>query len=314
MAGWIILGVLVVIVFVLIGMYNSLVQLRVRADKPIAGAQMALASGAASSLPVTRVDERTFESRLTLAREGSYRASVADAHGLRGESVEYFIRLVADRPPEIHIVRPSGDQEITPLEEVTIEAKAGDDFGVAAMDMVFAVSGGREHVVPFQKMTGTSTARAGSRLLAAEALGVKPGDVISYYARARDVPHAKPSTLAHSEMYFLEVKPFDEEYSVADSSAMAAATGTELAGLIAAQKEVISATWNLQRRTGAGRSTADVRAVASAQAELKTRTERAAAAGRPVRRRFGGAFFQFGSGAQPRGESCLAADAFIPRL
>ena len=32
MAGWIILGVLVIIVFLLIGMYNSLVQLRVRAD------------------------------------------------------------------------------------------------------------------------------------------------------------------------------------------------------------------------------------------------------------------------------------------
>src|SRR5258708_35032087 len=32
MAGWIILGILVVIVFILIGMYNSLVQLRVRAD------------------------------------------------------------------------------------------------------------------------------------------------------------------------------------------------------------------------------------------------------------------------------------------
>lgn len=32
MVGWIILGVLVVIVFLLIGMYNSLVQLRVRAD------------------------------------------------------------------------------------------------------------------------------------------------------------------------------------------------------------------------------------------------------------------------------------------
>jgi LemA protein len=32
MAGWIFLGVLVVLVFVLIGMYNTLVQLRVRAD------------------------------------------------------------------------------------------------------------------------------------------------------------------------------------------------------------------------------------------------------------------------------------------
>src|SRR5215467_4930454 len=32
MAGWIVLGVLVVIVFLLIGMYNSLIQLKVRAD------------------------------------------------------------------------------------------------------------------------------------------------------------------------------------------------------------------------------------------------------------------------------------------
>jgi LemA protein len=32
MAGWIILGVLVVIVFVLVGMYNTLIQLRVRCD------------------------------------------------------------------------------------------------------------------------------------------------------------------------------------------------------------------------------------------------------------------------------------------
>src|SRR5215831_12548523 len=32
MVGWIVLGVLVVIVFLLIGIYNSLVQLKVRAD------------------------------------------------------------------------------------------------------------------------------------------------------------------------------------------------------------------------------------------------------------------------------------------
>ena len=274
------------------------VRLRVRADKPIAAARVALGSGVPSP-SVTRVDGRTFESTLTLARDGSYRASVSDADGLGGETVEYFIRLVADRPPEIHIVRPAGDQEITPLEEVTIEARADDDFGIASMDMVFAVAGGREHVVPFQTITGDATARVGSRLIAAEDLGVKPGDVISYYARARDVPHAKAPSLAHSEIYFLEVKPFNEEYAMADSSAMAAATGTELAGLIAAQKEVISATWNLQRRAGAGSSAADVRAVANAQAEVKTRTERAASSARPMRRGAGGMFFQFD--AQPRG-------------
>ena len=284
------------------------VRLRVRADKPIANAHVATGS-AGTALPIARVDARTFESTLTLAHDGSYRATVLDADGLRGESVEYFIRLVDDRPPDIHIVRPAGDQQITPLEEVTIEARADDDYGIASMDMVFAIAGGPQHVVPFQTFAGTSTARIGSRLIAAEELGVKPGDVISYYARARDVPHAKASTLAHSEIYFLEVKPFTEEYSLAESQAMAAATGTELEGLIAAQKEVISATWNLQRRAAAGMSRDDVRAVATAQAEVKARTDRAAGA-HPVRRGFGGMFFQVDSErAQPGGGSGNVAEA-----
>jgi hypothetical protein len=266
------------------------VRLRVRADKPVAAAAVTL--GAAADTPVRRLDERTFESFLTLTRDGSYRASVTDADGLRGESVEYFIRLAGDRPAEIHIVRPAGDQQITPLEEVTIQAKADDDYGVASMDMVFAVAGGPERVVRFQTLSGAATSRVGSRMIAAEELGVKPGDVISYYARATDVPHAKASTLSRSEIYFLEVKPFDAEFSAADSQAMAASTGTELDGLIAAQKEVISATWNLQRRAGTGTSIDDVRAVANAQAEVKTRTERAAAMSRP-RRGIRGMFFQF---------------------
>jgi len=268
---------------------DTRVRMRVRADRPIAAAYVALGSG---SVPTSRVDARTFESTLTLAADGSYRAFVQDAGGRRGESVEYFIRLVTDRPPEIHIVRPAGDQEITPLEEVTIEAQADDDFGIASMDMVFAVAGGPEHVVAFQSTSGPPTARTGRRLLAAEELGVKPGDVISYYARARDVPHAKLPTLAHSEIYFLEVKPFNEEYSLAESQAMASSAGTELAGLIAAQKEVISATWNLQRRAKAGTSSDDLKAVAQAQAEVQARTERASGA-RPFRRGAGGMFFQF---------------------
>jgi len=116
----------------------------------------------------------------------------------------------------------------------------------------------------------------GIRLLPAEELGVKPGDVITYYARARDVGRGKRSTEATSDIYFLEVKPFNEEYSLAQSQAMAASTGNQLEGLISAQKEIISATWNLERRSGAGRSAADIKGVADAQAELKARAEQAA--------------------------------------
>src|SRR5207253_11506821 len=125
-------------------------------------------------------------------------------------------------------------------------------------------------------------------VLAVEDMKVKPGDVIAYYARARDIPRGKQSTLARSEIFFLEVKPFNEEYSLAQSQAMGAGAGQQqLEGLISSQKEIISATWNLERRSTAGRSPADVKSVADAQAELKGRAEVAAGAGggaRPRRR------------------------------
>jgi hypothetical protein len=155
------------------------------------------------------------------------------------------------------------------------------------MDLVYSVAGGPEKVVPFSGLSGTELARIGSRMLAVEDLKVKPGDVIAYYARAWDVPRAKRSTMARSEIFFLEVKPFNEEYSLAQSQAgMQAAAATQLDGLISAQKEIISATWNLERRSPAGTSSTDVKGVADAQAELKGRAERAAGA-QQQRRRIG---------------------------
>jgi hypothetical protein len=168
--------------------------------------------------------------------------ALVDADGLRSDGTEYFVRVMDDHPPEVHILRPTGDQGVTSLEEVPIEARADDDFGIESFDMVYSVSGGAEKAVPFTSLGGLPTARIGSRMLAIEDLHVKPGDVIAYYARARDVAHAKVSTLARSEIFFLEVKPFNEEYSLAQSQAMAASTGTQLEGLISAQKEIISAT------------------------------------------------------------------------
>ena len=269
------------------GPAGTRVRLLVHADKPIVQGRLAFAEGkaAVATVPLAAAGDRVLSSTLTLKEEASYRVALVDADGLSSQGVEYFVRVMDDRPPVVHILRPSGDQQITPLDEVPIEARADDDFGIASLEMVYSVGAGAEKVVPFTTLGGTELARIGSRMLAAEDLKVKPGDVIAYYARARDVARAKQSTVARSEIFFLEVKPFNEEYSLAQSQAgMSAATGTQLEGLIAAQKEIISATWNLERRAGAGRSATDVKDVADAQAELKARAEQAAGAARQRRR------------------------------
>lgn len=273
------------------GPAGTRVRLVVHADKPVTSGNLAFSQGRPAAA-LAKVDDRTLAVSMTLEGEAAYRVALVDPDGLASESVEYFVRVMDDRPPEVHIMRPSGDEPITPLQEVPIEARADDDFGIAKLEMVYSVGGGAEKVVPFTKFTGTEIAKIGSRMLAAEDLKVKPGDVIAYYARAWDVPHAKRSTMTRSEIFFLEVTPFNEEYSLAMSQAgMQASTGTQLDGLISAQKEIISATWNLERRAAAGRSATDIKGVADAQAELKTRAEKTA--GSPQQRRgFGRQFLQ----------------------
>ncbi|MEX1129347.1 MAG: DUF4175 family protein, partial [Vicinamibacterales bacterium] len=261
------------------------VRLAIHTDKPIAAGQLAMSGGASM---LKSAGDQVLQAELVLSKDDSYRVRLTDRDGLASDDdSEYFIRLMDDRPPDVRILRPTADQGITPLEEVAIEARAEDDYGIASLDLVYAVSGGPEHTVPFRQIVGSDTQRTGSYLLAAEDLKVQPGDVITYYAKARDVGRGKRPTETRSDIFFLEVRPFNEEFVAAQSQAGARGGGDQqLDSLIAAQKEIISATWNIERRAAGGRSAADIKAIAQAQAELKARAERALGGGRPPVRDF----------------------------
>jgi len=247
------------------------VRLRIHADKSITQGELAL--GRSPRVSMRQIGDRTFETELVLAKDDSYRIRIADTDGLQSrDEAEYFIRLMDDRPPDVRILRPSADQQITPLEEVPIEARADDDYGIGQFELVFAVAGGSEHVVPFDRITGTDIQKIGTRLLPAEDLHVKPGDVITYYARATDIGRGKRPTQATSDIFFLEVKPFNEEFIAAESYA-SGASDPQIESLIQGQKEIITSTWNVERRSQAARSSNDVKAIAAAQAELKARAE-----------------------------------------
>jgi hypothetical protein len=257
------------------GPAGTRVQVTIHTDKPVQSAALTLTGGQPVVLS-PRGGEMVGE--LTITGDGSYRVALADGDGLTnpGET-EYFIRTLQDRPPDVRIIRPASDRQVTPVEEVSIEAAADDDFGVEALDLVYSVRGGAEQVVPFDRR-GSGTAVTGSRMLYLEDLGVRPGDFVAYYARARDVGRGRRSTEARSDIFFLEVTPFEQELKAADSQGMGAGGGDNeqsLEELIQGQKEIVTATWNLDRRgrESGVRSEDDVRAVGRAQRDLRSRTQ-----------------------------------------
>lgn len=282
------------------GPAGTKVRVTVTADKPIARGHLTLADG--STVPLDG-NEHVLDAGLTIQEDGSYRVALADTDGLESAGdTEYFIRTLLDRPPDVRIMRPGGDKQVTSLEEVAIEARADDDFGIQSFDLVFQKPGEPEKAVPFRGERGGLTV-TGTHTMFLEDLGVQPGDFLTYYARARDVGRGRTTSEARSDIFFLEVKPFEEEFVAAQSQAMAQGgmSGSGMQELAEAQKEIIVATWKLDargRRARDARSKDDIKAVGKAQSDLKARVDRAAGAmnrtmADPRRRRFGG-------GAQPR--------------
>ncbi|MBS1817405.1 MAG: hypothetical protein JSU08_05730 [Acidobacteria bacterium] len=263
------------------GPEGTQVVVKVHTDVPVANGRMMLAADKALALQAQSPTLLT--AALRIAENGSYRVALADADGMKSEGdTEYFIRILDDRPPDVHIVRPASDRRVTRLEEVEIAAEAQDDFGVAALDLVYAVKGGAEKVVPLG-IPPHSTAVTGRYMLYLEDLDVAPGDFVSYYVRARDLPRGKRASESRSDIFFLEVKPFQEEFTLAQTqAAMGGGSGNpQLDDLVAAQKEIVVATWKLDRRSRdaqGAQSESDIRAVAKSEADLKLRVEQTSSA------------------------------------
>ena len=253
---------------------GTAVRLRIQTDRPAAAGKMTLADGAPIAL--TPESPTLLSGTLTVSSDNSYRVELADSDGLSNPGdTEYFIRTLADRPPEVHVVKPASDRSVTQLEEVEIEAQADDDYGIQRMDLMYSVRGGPEQRLAFDVPQATSV--TGRRTLYLEDLGVKPGDFVSYYVRAKDLARGKRASEARSDIFFLEVKPFEQEFSLAESQSMAGSGyNGSIDDLVNAQKQVVVATWKLDRRsrsTNGAQSEADVRTVSKTETDLKTRVE-----------------------------------------
>jgi hypothetical protein len=254
------------------------IQLTITADKSVANGQVKLADGSAVALTG---HNQVFTADLVVAKDSSYRVALNDVDGLSNDGgTEYLIRMLNDRPPDVRIVRPAGDKEVAPLEEVVLEARADDDYGVRSLELVIKANSGKEKVVPIGAPI-SGTVATGDLTLFLEDLKVKPGDVVTYYARATDVGKGRRPTESRSDIFFLEVKPYEEEFVASEGqSGGQGEQQTGLEELIAQQKDIMAATWKLDaraRRAGASAlSPPDVKAIGRAQSALQAKAEEVA--------------------------------------
>ncbi len=201
------------------------------------------------------IDGNVGTASFTVNQDGVYRISATDFSGLQSQNpLDYFIRSIADNPPELALKRPGRDQDVMPLEEVVLEMDASDDYGLSEFTLNYSVVGADEVQVDFLPESNVRSV-SGNELIYLEDLGVEPGDFVSYFLTLADNNGLEGPNEVISDIYFLQVIPTDQEFRrnpgmQGGGGGAGGGQGGDSSALVSIQKDIIAATWKLRNRQG----------------------------------------------------------------
>jgi hypothetical protein len=202
-----------------------------------------------STLHLSPTGARDFSGSFMLQRSGSYVVQVTEfPKRSHPASHEYAVEAIEDEAPKVTVTRPMRDVRATSLEEVFSEVKAEDDIGLGRVELHYSVNGASEKTVGLYRGNSQERSVTASHTFFLEELNLQPGDIISYYAKGWDRNNVTGPTASSSDIYFIQIRPFEQNYRQNQQSAMPGGAGNEgQEALSRQQKEIISATFKLMR-------------------------------------------------------------------
>lgn len=229
-------------------------------NKPVVSARLVPKDAAGAELAL-RVETNRPAATLTnfpLATSGTYELRLLDADGRTNKTAPQFvINVLPNRAPELKLTSPRGDIRPSALEEVAFDGTVWDDFGVLAHGLAYTVAGEEPKFIELGRAVPAKEKRAFHHVLRLEDLGVAPDQFLSWFAWADDIgPDGQPRRTT-SDLYFAEVRPFEEIFREGQGNESQSAEqqsnqqqdqpGNPSGRLAELQKQIISATWKLQR-------------------------------------------------------------------
>lgn len=185
---------------------------------------------------------------ISVNEPGKYQIGARVADEFVALSDEYTIEIVADEKPTIQIRKPGRDWRATSIEEVPVHIQAEDDFKLRDVSLLYSVNGGEWKKMP---VGGGSKRSENQSLLSMEELGAKaadsehlvPGDLVSYYAVAKDRKQS-----VQTDLFMVQVQPFERTFKQGQGGGGGGGGMADEQGAISErQREILLATWNLQR-------------------------------------------------------------------
>ena len=233
-------------------------------NKEVASAQWIDENGKTTQLAPLSEDPTNYRIEETPTGSTRYRLELVDQQGRTEKmSEEFIVKVIPNREPELKLASAS-DQRVSPIQEMMVGAKVQDDFGILRAGISISIGDNEPNEIELPA-TGESDIAKKKRdlmhLIDLESMQAKADQLVTYHFWTEDLDRNGQPRRVDSEIFFAEIRPFEELFREGDASATqqrqqqqqqqggspGAQQAEELAEL---QKKIITATWNLLRGTG----------------------------------------------------------------
>ncbi len=238
----------------------SELRFKARVNKPVAQAELFGEDKTSIPLKPGAEGELVLEGSLRLEKSGRYRLHLVDDKE-RANVKPPWITLTAqpNTLARIEVVFPKRDLQVSALQELPVEARVWDDIGVMRSGATVTVAGQPREVVFGHAVSMPNKKLDLSELINLEREGAQPRQLVSYHFWAEDTGPKGEVRRALSDMFFAQVRPFEDIFREAEPPPPGGMPGggQQAAKLMELQKQVVNANWRLMRDTGSGRAMQD---------------------------------------------------------
>lgn len=224
----------------------------------------------ANAVPVvlnsSQDDPLRYEAHWTCTESRRFKLELVDDAGREMQKlVQFSVNVLPNQPPDLKVVFPAKDLEVSPLEELDLAANVWDDFGVHKLGLTFSLAGAGPVDIILLENAAAKERHAAAHVLLLEDHAAEPDQLLTYYWWAEDIGPDGKLRRVFGDMYFAEVRPFEEIFRQGEQltaeqqrqqqqnqqqgQGQNAQDAQQLAQL---QKDIINAIWKLVRRETTG--------------------------------------------------------------
>ncbi|MFI5455503.1 MAG: hypothetical protein ACHRXM_08630 [Isosphaerales bacterium] len=230
-----------------------------RLNKDVATARLIDAEGKALELTPRQEGNHVYRATLTLTDPRRFHVELVDREGRSNKlNAEIVANVTRNHPAVVKMTQPARDVQVSPVEELKLKAELEDDFGVIRNGLSFSMAGGESREIVLPGAASKNRRVHALHLIDFESLRAVPDQLVTYFFWAEDIGPDGQTRRTSGDMFFAEVRHFEEIFRQGEQPPGGSAENEEQDGqgdnarsagqLAELQKEIINGTWKLIRR------------------------------------------------------------------